>query len=326
MSVYALGMDALAGFLNGPRARGAFLLRSVMDPPWSVRIEDEAPLAAVAVVRGCAWIVPDLESPVELRPGDVAVLRGPEHYTVADAPGTAPQVIIHPGQVCTTLDGISVATSMDQGVRTWGNTAEGATVMLVGAYQAAGEISRRLLDALPARVVLRDGEWHCPVIPLLMDEIGRDELGQEAVLDRLLDLLVVAVLRAWFARPEANAPAWYGAHNDAVVGRALRLLHNDPARGWTVASLAGEVGVSRAALARRFTQLVGEPPMSFLTGWRLALAADLLLEPAATVGAVARRVGYASPFTFSTAFKRGYGVSPQAHRNTRLSSAGAVPA
>ena len=187
--------------------------------------------------------------------------------------------------------------------------------MLTGTYQADGEISRRLLDALPQLIVLRAGEWLCPVIPLLADEIGKDDVGQEAVLDRLLDLLVVAVLRAWFARPEAKAPAWYAAHTDPVVGRALRLLHNNPAHPWTVGNLAGDVGVSRAALARRFTGLVGEPPMTFLTGWRLALAADLLLDPGATVGAVAHRVGYGSPFTFSTAFKRLYGVSPQAHRN-----------
>jgi AraC-like DNA-binding protein len=162
--------------------------------------------------------------------------------------------------------------------------------------------------------VLREGEWNCPVVPLLADEIGKDEVGQEAVLDRLLDLLVVAALRAWFARPAAHAPAWYRAHTDPIAGCALRLLHNNPAHPWTVASLAREVGVSRAALARRFSELVGQPPMTFLTEWRLTLAADLLLEPDATVGAVARRVGYTSPFTFSTAFKRRYGVSPQAHR------------
>jgi len=224
-------------------------------------------------------------------------------------------VIIHPGQVCTTPGGESVAAAMDQGVRTWGNTADGSTVMLTGTYQGDGEISRRLVDALPQLIVLRAGEWDCPVIPLLADEIGKDDIGQEAVLDRLLDLLAVAGLRAWFARPEAKAPAWFGAHTDPIVGRALRLLHNNPAHPWTVASLAGEVGMSRAALARRFTDLVGEPPMAFLTGWRLALAADLLLEPGSTVGAVARRVGYGSPFTFSTAFKRVYGVSPKAHRN-----------
>jgi AraC-like DNA-binding protein len=309
-------MDVLAGFLNGPRARGAFLLRSVMDPPWSLRIRDEAPLTIAAVVRGDAWVSYDDDEPAVLGPGDVALLRGPDHYTVADSPDTPPQVIIHPGQVCTTVDGVSVAESMSQGVRTWGNAAGGSTVVLTGTYDGDGEISRRLVDALPRLVVLRPEEWNCPFVPLLAEEIGKDDIGQEAVLDRLLDLLVVAALRTWFAR--ADTPAWFHAHTDPVVGHALRLLHNNPAHPWTVASLAAEVAVSRAALARRFTDLVGESPMAFLTGWRLTLAADLLLEPDATVGAVARRVGYSSPFTFSTAFKRHYGTSPQGHRRRAM--------
>jgi len=186
--------------------------------------------------------------------------------------------------------------------------------MLTGTYNLEGEVSGRLLRALPAAIVLREAEWSCPVIPLMADEIVKDEPGQEAVLDRLLDLLLIAVLRAWFSRPEAEAPAWYRAHADPIVGRALRMMQNNPDHPWTVATLAAEIGVSRAALARRFTALVGEPPMSYLTGWRLTLAADLLREPDATVGAVARQVGYASPFALSTAFKRVRGVSPRQHR------------
>ncbi len=124
------------------------------------------------------------------------------------------------------------------------------------------------------------------------------------------------MLRAWFARPEAGAPAWYRAYGDPVVGPALRLLHNSPERPWTVASLARATGASRAALARRFTELVGEPPMTFLTGWRIALAADLLREPGATVGSVAPQVGYGSAFALSTAFKRLRGISPAEHRAT----------
>jgi AraC-like DNA-binding protein len=200
------------------------------------------------------------------------------------------------------------------GVRTWGNAADGATVMLTGTYQLDGEVSGRLLRALPPLLVLRDDEWDCPVIPLLADEIVKDDPGQEAVLDRLLDLLLIAVLRAWFARPDAGAPGWYRASGDPVVGQALRLLHHNPQRSWTVAELAREIGVSRAALARRFHELVGEPPMTFLTGWRIALAADLLLEPGATIGSVAHEVGYGSPFALSTAFKRVRGISPHQHR------------
>ncbi|MFJ2028066.1 AraC family transcriptional regulator [Streptosporangium sp. NPDC087985] len=307
-------MDALAGLLDGPRARGAFLLRSLLTPPWSLRIQDQAPLTLVAMVRGQAWVVPDRGEAVRLRPGDVAIMRGPDPYTVADDPATPPQVVIQPGQHCTTPRGEPLAQAMDLGVRTWGNSPDGSTMMITGTYQMRGEISRRLLAALPALLVLPGDAWDCPLIPLLGDEIVKDEPGQEAVLDRLLDLLLIAVLRAWFSRPEAEAPAWYRAQSDPVVGRALRMLHNNPAHPWTVAALAAGSGVSRASLARRFTELVGEPPMTFLTGWRLAMAADLLRETDATVGAVARQVGYGSPFALSAAFKRVFGVSPQEYR------------
>ncbi|ADB49336.1 AraC family transcriptional regulator [Conexibacter woesei] len=307
-------MDAIAGLLDGPRARGAFLLRAIMAPPWSMRIEDRAPLTLVALVEGDAWVVPDGGDAVRLRPGDVAIARGPDHYTIADDPASATTVVVEPGQRCMTLSGEDLAEPMSLGVRTWGNSASGPTTMLIGTYQLPGEISQRLLAALPPLVVLPADAWDSPLIPLLRDEIGKDEPGQEALLDRLLDLLLIAVLRVWFSRPEADAPGWYRAQSDPVVGRALKLLQNNPAHPWTVATLAAEVGISRAALARRFAELVGEPPMAFLTEWRLALAADLLLEPDATIGSVAQQVGYGSSFALSTAFKRVRGTSPQAHR------------
>ncbi|MGW0658000.1 AraC family transcriptional regulator [Streptodolium elevatio] len=307
-------MDALAGLLDGPRAQGAFLLRSLLAPPWSMRIQDEAPLTLVSMVRGGAYIVPDGGRPVELEPGDVAIVRGPDSYLVADRPDTPPQIVIHPGQRCTTPEGVDVAELMHLGVRTFGNDPDGGTILLTGTYNMEGEISGRLLAALPMLVVVRATEWNSPIVPLLADEIVKDEPGQEAVLDRLLDLLLIAVLRAWFARPEAEAPAWYRANSDPVVGRALRMLHGDPAHQWTVANLARAVGVSRAALARRFADLLGEPPMTYLTTWRLSLAADLLREPEATIGSVAQQVGYGSPFALSTAFKRVRGMSPKEFR------------
>jgi AraC-like DNA-binding protein len=307
-------MDSVAGLLDGPRARGAFVLRSMMDPPWAIRIEDEAPLTLVAMVRGEAWVRPDDGEDVELRAGDVAIIRGPEPYDVTDGEGTAPQATILPGQRCVTPDGQELEEMGHMGVRTWGNSPDGATVMLTGTYQMRSEISQRLLGALPPLLVLRGEDWHSPLIPYLAEEVVKDEPGQEAVLDRLLDLLLIAVLRAWFARPDAQAPGWYLAHGDPVVGPALRLLQNNPAHPWTVASLARAAGVSRAALARRFNALVGEPPMAFLTEWRLTLAADLLREPGATVGSVAPQVGYGSSFALSTAFKRVRGISPQQHK------------
>ncbi|MEU8897105.1 AraC family transcriptional regulator [Nocardia sp. NPDC048505] len=330
-------MDALASLLEGPRARGAFVMCSLLDPPWSLRIQDEAPLTVVSMVRGTAWIVPDAPkrpnsvaaggsptSPRQLTAGDVAIFRGPQPYTVADDPGTAPQIIIHPGQVTKTPDGEILCETLSLGTRQWGTDPDGATVMVTGTYESAGAASQRLLRALPPVIVLPHGDLDARLLDLLADEATKDEPAQSAVLDRLLDLVLIAALRAWFARNDA--PAWYHAYADPLVGKALRLLQHNPAHGWTVAGLAEAVGVSRAALARRFTDLVGEPPMAFLTEWRLALAADLLQETDATIESIAGKVGYGSAFALSAAFKRHFGVSPRDHRQgagaAELSSAG----
>ncbi|MFP3987221.1 AraC family transcriptional regulator [Streptomyces sp. E11-3] len=307
-------MDALAGLLEGPRARGAFMIRACFDPPWSVRIEDRAPLTVITMARGDAWLVPDQGEPLRIRPGDIAIARGPDPYLCADDPATAPRAVIHPGGRCATPDGQEIKDYVDLGTRTWGGRSDGSVVALIGTYQLQGELNARLLDALPPLLSLSAEEWDCPFGPLLAEEIARDEPGQEVVLDRLLDLTLIATLRAWFSRPDAAAPAWYAALGDPVVGRALRLIQDDPAHPWTVADLAAKAGVSRAALARRFNELVGEPPMAYLTGWRLALAADRLRDTTDTVGAIARQVGYGSAFALSNAFKRVYGVSPQEHR------------
>lgn len=313
-------MDALSALLDGPRARRAFLLRILLDPPWSVRLQDEAPLSVTSVVRGHLWVRPDGERPVRLEAGDVVVWVGTEHWTMADDPSTPDQVVIHPGQVCTSVDGHVVVEEMAQGVRTWGNSAVGETVLLTGVYQLEGEVTRRLVRSLPRTVVLRAAELDTPLLGLLAEEVVRDAPGQEAVLDRLLDLVLITLLRTWFARPRTGAPAWYDAQADAVVGPAIRLMQHHPAHPWSVAELAARAGVSRAGFARRFTELVGEPPMAFLTDWRITLAADLLLEPDATVASVAHRVGYATPFALSAAFKRERGISPRDHRAGAVAS------
>jgi AraC-like DNA-binding protein len=308
-------MDAITGLLEGPKARGAFLLKSVFNPPWALRIEDRAPISVVTMVHGDAWARPDRADPVRLRPGDVAVMRGPDPYVISDALDTAVQITVGPEQRCSTVEGEDVTETMALGVRTWGDAlGEGSAVMLSGTYQAPSEIGRRLLSTLPAVLVRPAGEGNDPLVGLLAEEMARDEPGQELVLDRLLDLLLVNVLRGWLADPGSGAPAWYRAQSDPVVGPALRLLHDNPAHQWTVESIARKVGVSRAQLARRVTAVVGEPPMAYLADWRLTLAADLLREPDTTVATVAHRVGYSSGFALSSAFKRVRGITPQEHR------------
>jgi AraC-like DNA-binding protein len=308
-------VDAVVGLLDGVRARGAFVLRMMMDPPWSMSIRDEAPLTLICQTHGSAAIVGDSGGTVRVGPGDVALTRGTEHYVFADDPATTPMIVIHPGQRCTTPAGDDLRFEMSLGVRTWGNSPSGSTRSVICAYEGRSEVSARLLDALPTVLVLRGDEWDSPLVDLLAAEAANDGPGQEAYLDRLLDLLLIAVLRTWFGRA-GNAPTWWDAEHDSVVGPALKLIYNNPAYPWTVANLAAAVGCSRAMFARRFTEQVGEPPIAFLTGWRLALAADLLRSSQVTIAAVARQVGYSSPFALSSAFKRAYGVSPNTHRAT----------
>lgn len=205
---------------------------------------------------------------------------------------------------------------MAMGVRTWGNSASGETTMPIGTYDRATEVGARVLSRMPSDVVLRDLD--SPLIELLATEITRDSPGQAAVLDRLLDLVLVTSLRTVFSAATDHAPGWYAAREDPVVGRAIQLMHHHPAHPWSLASLAAACRVSRATLARRFSTLVGEPPMSFLTSWRLAVAADLLTDPSTTLGSVATKVGYTNAFALSAAFKRVHGIAPTAYRRRVL--------
>jgi AraC-like DNA-binding protein len=313
-------VDSLGGLLDAPRARGAFALRAVMRSPWSLRILAESPLTLIAGVVGDVWITPDEGDAVRLGSGDIAVTRGPDHYNVSDSPSSAPSVIVYPGQRCCDLDGNSLAEAMMHGVRTWGNDPTGETLFLVGAYEHLSDISDRLLRALPPVLKVSGDEWDSPIVGLLDEEIRKDEPGQAAVLDRLLDLLLTAVLKAWFGKRDTSSPEWWRHQGDRIVERALRLMHDRPHQAWTLDKLAAATGASRASLSRRFQELVGEPPMTFLKNWRMALAADLLCRPNETVGTVAEKVGYATPFAFSAAFKRVRGLSPQQHRKSAQQS------
>ena len=313
-------MDTLGGLLDAPRARGAFALRAVMSSPWSLRDLADSPLTLIAGVAGKLWVVPDDSDSFQIGPGDIVVIRTPVQYNLADAPDTTPQMIIHPGQHCCDPEGNSLHDALMHGVRTWGNDAEGSTLFLVGAYEHLSDISDRLLRALPPVLSLTHDEWESPLVGLLCDEVIKDEPGQAAVLDRLLDLLVTAVLKAWFAQQDTNRPDWWRYQGDRIVERALHIMHDNPAHPWTLDKLASESGASRASLARRFQELVGEAPMTFLKNWRMALAADLLCQPDESVSSVAEKVGYATPFAFSAAFKRVRGMSPQEHRKAMRTS------
>lgn len=303
-------MDAFGDMFRGVRAQGSLFGSSALTAPWSLHFVDGAPLTLCAVLGGSGWIVPEGREPEPVRTGETLVVKGPATFRFLDAPDTTAEPIAC-GELC---------TGPEQGGtrhrRGWSDPVDaGATTLITGAYPVRGEIGRPLLDALPPVLRVGTGGEGDPVLEHLAAEVAIDRPGQQVVLDRLLDWLLVCSIREWFDRPGGRPPAWYAAQRDPVVGDALRLLHAEPAAAWTVSGLAGRAGVSRATLAKRFTDLVGEPPLTYLTAWRMTLAADLLVEDdAATIAEVARTVGYADAFSFSAAFKRTRGVSPSEYR------------
>ncbi|WP_438801075.1 AraC family transcriptional regulator [Amycolatopsis magusensis] len=304
-------MDPLDDYLATVRAHGSVFVRSVCSPPWGLRFDDPRPLMLLTLDEGAAWIRPDDGEPIRLEAGEIALVRG--GFTIADHRDTAPRVVIDGRNQCyAAAEGAATAGDRFKlGTRTYG-TPGGSALLATATYSMRGPTAGPVLAALPAVLTVPAGDD--PALALLAVEISRDEPGQQTVLDRLLDLLLIRVLRTWFATPGTRAPAGYRALADPEIGHALRLVHQRPAEAWTVASLAGAAGLSRATFARRFTALVGEPPMSYLAGWRMTLAAGLLAESGASIGSIARQVGYADAFAFSAAFKRVRGVPPSAVR------------
>ena len=298
-------MDGVSALVDGPRAQRAFALKAVFDGTWSITIEDRAPLSVVVMARGRATFT-GRHGATEVGTGDVVIVRGPAPYTFADAAETPEDIHILPGQVCVDPHGRILAEDMALDLRTWGNTrSDEATVMLIGTYQQETSVGSLLLSKLPVELIIRDLD---PALTgLFAEEVVGDAPGQAVVIDRLLDLLVVRCVRAVLATSS-------GPSGDDLVGRALHAMEEQPEHPWTVESLATRVGLSRAAFARRFVLQMGEPPLTYLTRWRLALAADLLVSTDHTLAAIASKVGYANAFALSAAFKRVHGESPRAYR------------
>lgn len=150
---------------------------------------------------------------------------------------------------------------------------------------------------------------------LLGAELENPRIGSDGIVPALIDTLLLYILRAWLEdQPATAADSWATALRDPAIAPALAAIHEDPAEQWTVEALAARAGLSRAAFARRFTALVGEPPLGYLTRWRMTAAARLLREGDVPLSTIAARTGYGSEFAFGKAFKREYGLAPGHYR------------
>ena len=190
--------------------------------------------------------------------------------------------------------------------------ADGAVVRGRDGYSAIEAVDASGIR--PTVVPQGSGTWLGTTLKFTINEARTARPGNAAMLGRLTELMFVEILREYMQRLPAEQGGWLAGLNDPHVGKALRLLHANPGRDWSVDDLAREVAVSRSVLAQRFTELVGEAPMRYLAGWRMQLAKQMMRDGARNIQDVATRVGYESEAAFNRAFKRATGSPPAAWR------------
>ena len=288
-------MDVLADQLAQARAHGAVfsVLRRVR--PWGLRFSGKRPLTAHVLIEGDGWLEDPGRGPLRVRERDIVLMSSGAPYAIVSDPGAATETIA--------------------GARVRGTeTAPGeAALILCGAYVLDGSVAASLLRTLPRAVIVSAADQepaHAAAVALLADQIKRDAPGQQALLDRLLDLNLVFALRAWWTRAGAAAPGWYRALGEPGLRQVLENVHAKPAGDWTVPAMADLAGMSRSAFSARFRQVTGESPGGYLTGVRMQRAEDALVRSDATLAEIAADVGYRNEYAFATAFRRHHGVSP----------------
>jgi AraC-like DNA-binding protein len=298
-------MDVLQEHLVRARASGGVFARSIAIAPWGLRLPDSIQLTVHAMIQGHAWLWTEGdENGLELKPGDLALVRGGRDHYIAHARGAR----------CVSPEEFRSLQAVDES-----QLDPRAAVFLCGAYRFAGDIGAGLVSALPPVLSLPssvDNPIH-GVVTLLSRELAHVEPGRQTVLDRLLDVLVVLGLRAGLAR-SANAPAWFRAASDPRLSRVLQAMHEGAGKPWTVNELARLSNMSRAAFARTFLETLGQTPMRYLTEWRMTVARDLLRTQDVPLTEVAERVGYSSLYAFATAFRRHHGEAPGRWRQREL--------
>lgn len=303
-------MDFLSDVIASMRTGRPTSARIEWRAPWGQRFPSRAGAAGFQVIlRGTCRLVPPQGDPITLGVGDVAFFPHGDSYGLVDDLSTP---LAEPR--CDPVENTDLFVSDFVG------TDGALTVTLCGGYELDPGRKHPMLRDLPAVIYLPAEVGKHPelraAVELLGAEVGNPRLGADIIVRSLLDMLLLYLLRAWFEeRPaDAEATGWAAALSDPAISTALQAIHADPGRPWTVQMLAGVAGQSRAAFARRFQCLIGRPPLSYLTWWRLTTAGRLLRESDAPLSQIARQVGYTSEFAFATAFKREYGTAPGRYR------------
>ncbi|MFK7801299.1 MAG: AraC family transcriptional regulator [Anaerolineae bacterium] len=302
--------DPLGEALHFLRMDGVFYTRSEFSAPWGLALPSFPGCVIFHVVTsGRALLCTDGEEQQLLQPGDFALVPHGEGHTLLSKPDA-------PAGKLFDLPRQQISDRYE--ILRHGGGGE-ATTMICGAVRFDHPAAYQLVKFLPSLIRI-DGwrspqmEWFQSTLRLMATEAAELRPGGETIITRLADILVIQAIRSWMAEDPLAQTGWLGALQDPHIGRAILHIQRDPARPWTVQSLAEEVALSRSVFAARFKTLVGESPMQYLARWRMNVAVTLLKEEDLSLGELANRMGYQSEAAFSRAFKRFIGMSPGAAR------------
>ncbi|MFE7125826.1 AraC family transcriptional regulator [Streptomyces sp. NPDC057617] len=311
-------MDVVSDAVAMIRTGRPHSARTHLTAPWGLRFAPISGPGFHVVLEGGCWLLSRDSAPVALAAGDVVFVSHGQEMALADHPSSA---LV---DATKDLDDAWIPRSEIQ-------RTEPATVLICGSYQLNRARSHPLLAELPDLIhlparVSRQAPLSA-VVALLGDELNERNPGSDAIVSSLLDTMLLYILRTWYKEQARSATTgWAAALSDPAVSTALHHLHRDPTHPWTVEELGTRAGLSRAAFARRFTTLVGTPPLTYLTWWRMTSAGALLRLDNTPLHTIARLTGYTSESAFNRAFKREYGTAPGEYRRRHTRTTDPHPA
>jgi AraC-like DNA-binding protein len=306
-------VDPLADVLDLGRVRGALLASVRAGAPWGLELPQSDGASFHAVTSGTAWLSMEGREPLQLMPGDLLLLPGGASHALASTPGERHQRFDRELK--------ERLMSADDDLVLGGPGA--VTTFVCAGYEYDLDVGQPLMRLLPDVVHVPAepvaGRDVASVVELLAAEVGQHGAGSRSAAARLIDLLLIAAIRR--SALTDGRPSWLTALRDPTIAHVLGLMHERPAHPWTLEQLAGAVHLSRATLARRFAEAVGDSPLAYLTQWRMQIAAQRLVDSSATVESIARAVGYRSEYAFNRAFARHRGHPPGRYRRLKRTAA-----
>ncbi len=308
------GMDMLTPVLDRVRLGGTLLFHFELGHPWHLELPVRPYALFHYLSEGSATLALGQAQEIQMTAGDLVVLtRGQPHVFYSDRQAKPLRIV--------DID----RSSPHLGVLRHGSRAKPLSTMICGNFTVARPLFGNVLELLPPVLLLKpmaDGDWREAILQRMVGEAATERPGQRAALSRLTEVLFVEVLRTWIASLGPGQGGWLGAISDPHIGPALKLIHENPERPWTLSDLCQRVGLGRSVFSARFTKLVGQSMHRYVIERRMAEAAFLLESSEEPIARIANRVGYETTAAFSKLFVRHHRLAPGRYRAVRRSDVG----